>query len=109
MGVPCIMCRSEIKDGALLCNHCDKYQSHWRNWLLYFGTVIGLFSLAGSALIWTYSNVKRAISRDELVVVSIHSPIDIVLQNPGYNAIFVESLEIRSDVAPKTARELRAI
>lgn len=107
--VACIACREPIRPGAVVCRHCGKSQSRWRNSLSYYAGIGGLASLFAAALSFVVSNasdVRKAIAwKDEVQVFGYSEESgQITLANYGDGTVFVTRMRVMFSAPGHTSK-----
>lgn len=51
----CIICGEQLHKGASYCQHCNHYQSNWKNHLKFFSSAAGLITVIASGIIFSVS------------------------------------------------------
>lgn len=87
----CIACHSAINPGARICKECGKYQSQWRNELIYLGSIVGSFialaSVAISAFFFVGSKVQELSGPNIEIIKFTAADIMVAANKGGANGI----------------------
>jgi hypothetical protein len=94
----CRWCGSLIPKAALLCKECKSYQSSWRSFTLYVGSITGILALLGSSLTFMAANWGKIFRtyRVNLVYLSVLPGHEFtgIISNSGNSPIFVSHLTV---------------
>jgi hypothetical protein len=103
--IPCVICKSEITSGAILCPVCKSYQTTWKRRLQYMATIGGLatvFIAVVTYIATSWSDVRKVFFwRDRVTVTSLDSLSGVItFSNTGDGDVFISHFLLHSD-APK--------
>jgi len=98
----CTYCRTDIEDGALLCQECKSHQQPWRNNMFFGAGVAGFLTLIASGLSFVGNQVYHAYQQvfwtDDANVLELEtgsSPyLKVTLANGGDGPVFASQLVI---------------
>ena len=94
----CTHCDSLISQNATTCPHCQKLQSNWKQSMMYWAGVIGLFSgvlaLSLIAIKFFGDLITKVTVGDKLSVVSFRTQGDGMFVNEGYRDIALLSVKV---------------
>jgi hypothetical protein len=94
----CRWCGSLIPKAALLCKECNSYQSSWRSFTLYVGSIAGILALLGSSLTFMAANWGKIFRtyRANLVYLNVLPGYEFtgIISNSGNSPIFVSHLVV---------------
>lgn len=97
----CVMCKSQIAAGAVICPICKNYQSAWKRKLHYCATMAGIVTVVISLLTYvasTWPEIRKSLLwRDAVEITAFASKNSIVLHNSGDGRVFVSHLSLRSE------------
>lgn len=99
----CIACKAELRDGATLCAKCGQYQAKWKNRLRYFGALAGLLTVIIGGAVFIVERAPTAwrtfFWKDDVQVLAFANVLKSTIANIGHGSVFVESIEVKSDLA----------
>lgn len=78
----CVACDSEISANAKICVHCKRYQTAWKNLVIYFGSILGVLTFAISGLVFAYSKAEE-MSGAKIDVLRLSTNKQLVVMNNG--------------------------
>lgn len=97
----CIACKSEIPNEATVCPKCSRFQSAWKNWVIFVGASAGLITLVVSGAIYIAGSVVNLVKtlswEDRVKVVTFDYDVKAVFLNTGDGPIFLSHIDIKSD------------
>lgn len=109
----CVECRQQIAPTAVMCPHCQSYQSRFRRGVVLIGQTLAVLSVVGSAVAYMFTawpEVRKAIAwRDDLKLmrVSLYEGIDGI--NVGDGPVFVQQVEFEGVTTPDGPRPRRIL
>jgi hypothetical protein len=96
----CVMCKSQILEGATICPICKNYQSAWKRNLHYCATIAGIITVAISLLTYvasTWPEIRKTLCwRDAVEISALDSKNNIVLHNSGDGRVYVSHISLCS-------------